>query len=66
MLQSSSYNVYYNFYIDFKYDYFYATKVLIFSFIVLVGELGSVYYAYSMLGWYWGMATRNMHCVEEN
>ena len=66
MVQSSSYNLYYNFWSDFKYEYSYITRVLVFSTIILIGQLASVYYAYSMFGWYWGMATRNMHCVEEN
>ena len=34
--------------------------------IVAVCQAGSAYYAYSMLAWYYGMAIRNMHAVEES
>ena len=59
-------NLYFNFYIDFQWTKTYAISVGLWSFLVGISQGGSVFYAISMLRWYWSMASRNMHAVEES
>jgi hypothetical protein len=61
-----AFNVYYNFYIEFEYSKEYILSVGLCSLILGVSQLGSIYYAYSMSTWYFGMASRNLHAVEES
>jgi hypothetical protein len=59
-------NLYYNFYVDFEYSPTYLLSVSLTSVIIGLSQAGSAYYAYSMCNWYFGMATRNVHAVEES
>ena len=64
MLYQLGLNVYYNFWVDFD---FYARYwwVLVPAFLVGLVQAGAVWYAYGMGTWYFGMASRNMHAIEE-
>ena len=59
-------NLKYNFYLDCKNENAYKFKVLPVSFCALVLQVGSALYAAFMLKWYYGMAGRNIHALEES
>lgn len=59
-------NLYYNFYIDFRYESGYMYGVFTMSLLALITQVGSAVYSFTMLNWYSGMTTRNMHAVEES
>jgi hypothetical protein len=57
-------NVKYNFYIDFKYETSYMLRNSIVCGGTALMQGGSGWYAYSMLTWYFKMASKNMHAIE--
>jgi hypothetical protein len=59
-------NLKYNFYFDFKNENLYIFRVLPTSLFVLVMQIGTSLYAAFMLKWYYGMAVRNIHALEES
>ena len=61
------FNLKYNFWFDFKNEgWTYICNVWIPSAIVLIANGLSAYYCFSMLTWYFGMASRGVHAVEES
>jgi hypothetical protein len=58
-------NLEYNFWYDARNEASWYLRILWPSILMLILQVGSVAYAISMLTWYAGMATRNMHAVEE-
>lgn len=59
-------NVYYNLYLDFEQSKSYLLTVGLGSLIVGITQAGSMWYAYTMVKWYFSLAARNMHAVEES
>jgi hypothetical protein len=57
-------NIKYNFKDDLKMEWTYLTWTGLCSLSVLIMQLGSGYYAFTMFTWYCGMAKKNLHAIE--
>ena len=55
-------NIRYNMWKYWVYDFSYILVPL----LILIMQIGSAWYAQSMLKWYFEMATKNMHAVEQS